>query len=91
MELVVDALGQVRCVYDETIDVAALGVVAIQRASHVEPDPSGRWLAQLSPVGGPTLGPFNRRSDALAAEAAWLRRHWMISDADTPSVSAGAS
>lgn len=91
MELVVDAQGQVRCVYDEAINLHALGAVAIERASHVESDPRGRWLAQLSPVGGPTLGPFSRRSDALAAEATWLRRHWLVPDADVSSVSAGAS
>ena len=42
------------------------------RHSHVEPDESGRWIADLSPVSGPALGPFPTRSAALAAEAAWL-------------------
>ena len=35
-----------------------LGTLAIKRASHVEPDGLGRWHADLSPVGGPFLGPF---------------------------------
>jgi hypothetical protein len=60
------------------IDLAAMGRPVITRASHVEPDASGRWLADLSPVGGPLLGPFARRSEALAAESAWLEYHWLM-------------
>jgi hypothetical protein len=44
----------------------------IRRASHVEADKAGRWFADLSPVAGPVLGPFDRRSEALAAEHEWL-------------------
>jgi hypothetical protein len=72
MTLVVDDSGVVRCVYDEALDLAALGRPTITRASNVEPDPAGRWTADLAPVGGPVLGPFPRRSEALAAERAWL-------------------
>jgi hypothetical protein len=77
MNVVVTAAGVVRLVYDETISLVALGPLAIRRASHVEPDASGAWRADLSPVGGPVVGPFVRRSDALAAEAAWLAEHWL--------------
>ena len=38
----------------------------------------GGWRADLSPVGGPQLGPFRRRSEALRAEAAWLVEHWLV-------------
>ena len=72
MQLVVDPRGTVRAVYAEMIDLATLGRPDIARASHVEPDADGRWAADLSPVGGPTLGPFLRRGEALAAETAWL-------------------
>ena len=72
MTLTIDAQGTVRALYSELIDLSALGSVTIRRASHVEPDDLGRWWAHLSPVHGPTLGPFDRRSDALAAEADWL-------------------
>ena len=58
MRLVVDRGGAVRCLYGEAIDLAALGNVSIRRASHVEPDEQGRWWADLGPVGGPRLGPF---------------------------------
>jgi hypothetical protein len=78
MQLVVLPTGDVRCVYEEAIDLNALGRPAIVRASHVEPDADGRWRADLSPVGGPVLGPYNRRGEALAAERDWLERHWLV-------------
>ena len=78
MDLVVDRTGNVRCVYCETIDLATLGRAEIRRASHVEPTHGGRWLADLGPVGGPVLGPFRRRSEALDAEVAWLEAHWLM-------------
>ena len=58
MQLVIESGGVVRCIYGEEIDLAALGSPAISRASHVEPDQQGRWLADMSPVGGPLLGPM---------------------------------
>jgi hypothetical protein len=78
MDLVIESGGLVRCVYSEAIDLATLGAVAIRRASHVEPDSRGRWFADLAPVGGPCLGPFDRRSEALDAERVWLERHWLV-------------
>jgi hypothetical protein len=77
MWLRIDPKGQVACVYSEAIDLTALGAVVIRRASHVEPDPQARWWADLAPVGGPLMGPFGRRSEALAAEAGWLEAHWL--------------
>jgi hypothetical protein len=82
VNLVVGTDGQVRGIYGEEIDLAALGTPRISRASHVEPDDQGRWLADLSPVGGPVLGPFDRRSDALAAEVAWLEANWLALPAE---------
>jgi len=75
MLLVIRPNGEAVCLYDEALDLGALGSVAIKRASHVEPDASGQWLADLAPSGGPILGPFPLRSQALAAEAAWLQEH----------------
>jgi hypothetical protein len=77
MEIVISPGGVARCVYAEDLDLARLGEVEVRRASHVEPDERGRWRADLSPVGGPVLGPFGRRSEALAAEQHWLARHWL--------------
>lgn len=78
MELIIDSTGQASCIYSETINLAALGQLSIQRASHVEPDAQGLWLADLSPVQGPTLGPFTQRSEALSAEVVWLRENWLV-------------
>jgi len=77
MELLIDRLGTVRCVYAEAIDLSRLGDLSIRRASHVEPDERGQWWADLSPVGGPTLGPFDQRGAALTAERQWLETHWL--------------
>jgi hypothetical protein len=75
MDLFIVPGGRVRALYDEAIDLATLGRPRIVRASHVEPDERGRWQADLSPVGGPLLGPFVTRSAALDAEAAWLTQN----------------
>ncbi|MBI1311633.1 hypothetical protein GC176_10090 [bacterium] len=80
MNLLIAPSGQIRCVYDETIDLTALGNVHITRGSHVEPTADGQWSADLSPVGGPRLGPFSQRSSALEAERQWLDTHWLPAD-----------
>ncbi len=72
MQLIVQPDGSVRCLYDELIDLAALGRPRIRRASHVEPDADGRWQVDLALSGGPQLGPFSSRSAALQAEREWL-------------------
>ncbi len=54
--------------------IADASCIDTQRASHVEPVDNGmRWSADLSPVGGPVLGPFLLRRQALDAEAEWLQ------------------
>ena len=80
MQLLIESNGTVRCLYGEAIDLQALGSVAIRRVSHVEPDAEGCWFADLSPVGGPVLGPFVSRSSALAAEVAWLEVAWLTAE-----------
>ena len=77
MQLLIQPDGGVRCVYDEAIDLSALGRLQIERGSYVEPDGEGSWLADLSPVTGPRLGPFDRRSEALTAERQWLEENWL--------------
>ncbi len=77
MQIVIEPDGSVRCVYGEQIDLASLGELTIRRGSHVEPVSGGLWTADLSPVGGPVLGPFASRSLALAVEVAWLEANWL--------------
>jgi hypothetical protein len=77
MRLVVTPIGTGRAIYTEDIALMALGRLSISRASSVEPDHDGRWWADLAPVGGPRLGPFALRSEALHAEVAWLESHWL--------------
>jgi hypothetical protein len=84
MQLVIDPHGDVRCVYGEEIELAALGQLIIRRGSHVEPDVQGRWWADLSPVQGPLLGPYTRRTEALDAELRWLNAHWLLGG-ETPA------
>ena len=77
MYIVIDRGGTLRCLYTEELDLDALGELSIRRASHVEPTDGGGWTADLSPVGGPVLGPFATRSAALPAEIAWLEEHML--------------
>ena len=77
MQLVIQPDGKIRCLYGEAIELGSLGRLAVQRASHVEPLEDGRWVADLSPVEGPQLGPFCRRSEALRAEHEWLQANWL--------------
>jgi len=77
VQVVVTAAGNVRAIYNERINLAQLGKVSIRRGSHVEPTNDGRWTADLSPCDGPVLGPFAVRSEAIAAEIAWLTQHWL--------------
>jgi hypothetical protein len=77
MKLVISPRGQIRCIYQETIDLAQLGTLSITRASSVEPDEQGRWWADLGSVYGPLLGPYTLRSQALSAERGWLEAQWL--------------
>jgi hypothetical protein len=72
MQLLISPRGQIRCLYHEALDLAALGRLTIRRASQVEPTADGQWTADLALSGGPVLGPFPTRRAALAAEVAWL-------------------
>ena len=78
MQLVVNQVGEAKCVYAESLPVHSLGSVSISRASHVEPDLDGYWTADLTPMNGPILGPFSDRSLALQAETIWLHDNWLI-------------
>ena len=76
MDLFINPHGDITAIYAETIALEILGKPKIRRASHVEPDDSGNWFAQI--VNGPTLGPFTKRSEALAAEIDWLTENRLL-------------
>ena len=78
MEIRVPPNGPAMCIYSDALPLSEIGKLKISRASHVEPNASGQWLADLSPVGGPKLGPFELRSVAISAEVDWLREHWLL-------------
>ena len=68
--------GTVEFLYEDGLrSLLELGHATIVRASHVEPAPDGRWTADLSPRGGPLLGPFTLRQETLDAERVWLEVH----------------
>ncbi len=71
--------GRIEFIYgDKMRPFLDLGKAEVKRASHVEPstvDGSIKWFADLSPVGGPTLGPFDERQDALDQEVEWLNQN----------------
>jgi hypothetical protein len=91
MELVVDAGGDVRCIYGEELDLREIGKLQITRASHVEPDRDGFWWADMGPVDGPVLGPYGSRSEALQAERGWLAVRAVPSSTSTASRTSRAS
>jgi hypothetical protein len=76
MQLLIDRQGNGLCLYSEDIDLASLGHLSICRASYVEPDATGQWWTDLLPVGGPKLGPYQKRTQALEAEIIWLQQ-WL--------------
>ena len=72
MQIVVRPDGVLTGIYNDAFDYSTFGRPRIRRASHVEPDESGQWSADLSPVNGPTFGPFDKRSEAIDAEMNFL-------------------
>ena len=66
----------IRFIYDDNLrPLMEAGKVKIERASHVEPTPDGKWTADMSPVDGPLLGPYDTREEALQEEVKWLLDH----------------
>lgn len=78
MDLIIELSGHIRCIYGETIPIYTLGRLSISRASNVEPDSAGQWIADLKKVNGPKLGPFQSRIEALQAESDWLAKNWLL-------------
>ena len=76
MQILISTAGVMHCVYSEALPLETFGRLKICRVSHVEPTAEGLWTADLSPLDGPRLGPFDRRSAALDAEQTWLEANW---------------
>jgi hypothetical protein len=76
LRLVINDSGSIQAIAPDNLSfLNSLGKCDVRRASHVEPvTENGQtlWTADLSPVNGPVLGPFNSRSEALQQELAWL-------------------
>jgi hypothetical protein len=84
--------GTLRFVYDDALHgLLALGQPTIRRVSHVEPTPDGQWTADLGPMEGPVLGPFETRAAALDAERAWLVHHFTAGHLGTGDLSCDPS
>lgn len=83
LRVIIDEEGAMTFVYDDALaGLLELGDAQIERASHVEPSAgdsvrgiSAGWVADMAPSGGPVLGPFRLRQEALDAERAWLREN----------------
>ena len=66
--------GTITTIYDDAlIGLIEQGEARVTRASHVEPIANGLgWTADMTPMGGPVLGPAPTRELALKLEVAWL-------------------
>lgn len=73
MNIKIEPNGEITAIYnDNLVELFKEGKTEIKRASHVEPNNEGMWVADLFPIGGPILGPYEKRKDALDAELEWL-------------------
>lgn len=74
-KLIIDAGGRISMIYrDDLRSLLEEGRAEIRRASHVEPTAANEWAADMAPSGGPVLGPFVSRADALEQECRWIER-----------------
>lgn len=73
MTIRIEPDGTIQLLYaDRLRPMLSLGKASVQRASHVEPTPDGRWQADLSPVGGPVLPATDLREQSLQHEIVWI-------------------
>lgn len=86
MEILFDTAGSGKAIYDEKLDLAVLGSVKMKRVSQVNPDENNKWWADLGIIYGPKLGPFDKYSQAVAAEVAWLRENYLAGPQAAPKI-----
>lgn len=75
MKIKINTDGTINLLYTEDICVEDIGKVdSIKRLFHVEPTQDNKWTATVN-IGSSecvTLGPFDKRSEALGAEVVWI-------------------
>lgn len=72
MSIIITPDGNLRFIWADRLDeLKHAGAFQRRRASYVESFGT-QWTADMAPVGGPCLGPFELHKDAIAAETAWL-------------------
>lgn len=73
----IDKEGTTKQIYNDDFVILALKVERIKRASSVEllHERSQQWKADMFLSGGPVLGPYRRRDEAIKAEIDWLERN----------------
>jgi hypothetical protein len=78
MRLVVGPDGNTQAIAPNDLSLGnCFGPCEVRRASHVEAvkqEEEYFWTVDLSPVGGPILGPFVTRTEALEEETEWLEQ-----------------
>ena len=68
--------GRIEFIYDDRLrGLLQQGDASVTRASAVEPTVDNQWTADMGPSGGPVLGPFPTRQEALDAETEWLNQN----------------
>ena len=72
MQIIVKPTGVFISVYDDAFDYGDFCKPQIRRVSQIEPDDSGGWIADLSPINGPKLGSFDKRNEAIEAELEYV-------------------
>ena len=76
MKIRINPGGTILSLYTEDVCLNNLGnIITIKRASHVNANCLNQWEADMGVSGGPVLGPFSKRSEALEAEITWLNKN----------------
>jgi hypothetical protein len=76
MKITLSPDGTMKFIYtDKLRPLMRHGQASIKRVSHVEPTEDNKWHADLSPIQGPILGPYETRAEALQAEVRWLEEN----------------
>ena len=78
IEVSIDEDGGAKAIYsDELAEYFAETGAKITRASSVEPGLDGKWTVDLTVSGGPVVGGFRLRDDALKYEVEWLKENYL--------------